>query len=94
VDRFFGEYPLWILPVAPSSATPLSLSGKQIETPSGKFDYSTYLGSYTVPTTILGTPVLAYPIGAGENKLPVAVQIHGPRYADRWVVQVAKEFVK
>ena len=63
------------------------MTGEKITTPSGSFDYTQYLGSYTVPTTMLGTPALAYPIGTDESKMPVSVQIHGPRFSDRCLVQ-------
>ena len=87
VDRFFSEHALWILPVAPSAAIPRSWSGKTIQTPAGEFAYSTYLGSYLVPTTVLGTPVLTCPIGVDHDQMPVGAQIHGPRFSDRWLVQ-------
>jgi Asp-tRNA(Asn)/Glu-tRNA(Gln) amidotransferase A subunit family amidase len=92
VERFFSEFALWILPVAPSAAIPRAQSGKVIQTADGKVDYSTYLGSYTVPTTMLGTPVLTCPIGVDRDRMPVGVQIHGPRFSDRWLIQAAMGF--
>ncbi|MBC7366515.1 MAG: amidase [Undibacterium sp.] len=92
VDRFFAEHALWILPVSPSAAIPRSWSGKMIQTADGKFDYSTYLGSYLAPTTVLGTPVLTCPIGVDHDQMPVGVQIHGPRYSDRWLVRAVMDF--
>jgi len=89
LDSFFRSYDFWILPVAPSSAIPRSMCGRRITTRDGLVAYSRYVGSYMVPTTTLGTPVLTYPIGFDEDKLPVAVQIHGPRYSDRWLVRSA-----
>jgi Asp-tRNA(Asn)/Glu-tRNA(Gln) amidotransferase A subunit family amidase len=89
LDGFFRKYDFWILPVAPSSAIPRSLCGRRIKTPNGLVEYSRYLGSYIVPTTTLGTPVLTYPIGFDDAKMPVAVQIYGPRYSDRWLVRSA-----
>jgi amidase len=93
VDQFFDNYALWILPVAPSPAIPLALSGKKIKTPQGIFEYSKYLGSYTVPTTTLGTPVLTCPIGADHAGLPIGVQLHGPRYSDLWLSRIAETIV-
>ena len=87
VDRFFSEHALWILPVSPSAAIPRAWSGKTIRTAAGEFNYSTYLGSYLVPTTVLGTPVLTCPIGPDHDQMPVGVQIHGPRFSDRWLVR-------
>jgi len=87
VDHFFSEHSLWILPVAPSAAIPLACSGKMIQTPAGEFNYSTYVGFYVVPTTMLGTPALACPMGVDHNQMPVGVQIHGPRFSDQWLIQ-------
>ena len=92
VDRFFSEHALWILPVSPSAAIPRAWGGKTIRTADGKFDYSTYLGSYLGPTTVLGTPALACPIGVEHDQMPVGVQIHGPRFSDRWLIQAVKGF--
>ncbi len=94
VDRFFDEHALWILPVAPSSALPLSMCGKEISTQHGPVSYTRYVGSYTVPTTSLGTPVLACPIGSDEAGMPIGVQIHGPRFSDRWLTHVVDRFQK
>ncbi len=92
VDRFFSDYTLWVLPVSPSAAIPLAWCGKTIRTTEGEFDYSTYLGSYLGPTTVLGTPVLTCPIGVDHDQMPIGVQIHGPRFSDRWLVRTAMEF--
>ena len=87
VDQFFSNYDLWMLPVSPSAAIPLSLCGKRIPTDSGEVEYLRYLGSYLGPTAMLGTPALAVPVGRDRNGLPVAVQIHGARFSDRRLVQ-------
>lgn len=87
IDQFFAGHDLWMLPVAPSAAIPLRLCGKKIPTENGEIDYLRYLGSYLGPTAMLGTPALAVPIGHDRDGLPVAVQIHGPRFSDRRLVQ-------
>lgn len=89
LGKFFSEYSVWILPTAPSPAIPLNLSGKEILSENGLFPYSKYVGSYTVPTTALGTPVLSLPIGADENGLPIGIQVFGPRFSDQWLVESA-----
>jgi amidase len=89
LTTFFLHCSVWILPTAPSPAIPLCLSGKEIKTVYGLFSYSQYVGSYTVPTTALGTPVLSLPIGADESGMPIGVQVFGPRFSDRWLVDIA-----
>jgi Asp-tRNA(Asn)/Glu-tRNA(Gln) amidotransferase A subunit family amidase len=89
VEQFFASYPLWALPVAPSSAISRSLmTGEKITTPSGTFEYTQYMAAYTAPTAMMGTPVLVGPIGVDDSHMPVGVQIHAPRHADRWLARV------
>ena len=87
VDRGFATNAAWVLPVAPSAALRLSQAGKPIVTPEGVVPYSRYLGTYTVPTTVLGTPALTVPMGVDADGLPLGAQIHGPRFADLWLVR-------
>jgi amidase len=91
-DKFFDQYDYWILPVAPASAIRRDQCGKPVKTERGLIEYSRYLGGFTVPTTLFGTPSLSFPIGNGENNLPVGVQIHGARYSDRELVDFWREF--
>jgi len=88
LERFFSEYSVWILPTAPSAAFPLKLSGKEFITENGNFSYSQYVGAYLIPTTTLGTPVLSLPIGKDKNGMPIGVQVFGPRFTDRWLVDI------
>jgi Asp-tRNA(Asn)/Glu-tRNA(Gln) amidotransferase A subunit family amidase len=88
VERFFDAYPLWALPVAPSSAVErTAMTGKPITTASGTFEYSHYMAAYTTPTAVLGTPALACPMGIDDSNMPVGVQIHARRHADRWLAR-------
>jgi amidase len=92
IDRFFAEYPLWVLPVAPSSAIPRSvMTGKSLTTPSGTFEYTQYMAAYTAPTAFMGTPAFACPIGVDDTGMPVGVQIHARRHADRWLARVGAQ---
>ena len=86
VDRFFAQHRVWVLPVSPSSAILRSACGNPIATPAGPVDYSRYLGSYLVPTAMMGTPALAVPIGRDLAGMPIAAQFHGARYCDRALV--------
>lgn len=93
VDDFFARYTLWILPVAMGEAiqtqergTPISRDGKAIP-------YSVYLGSYTVPTTSFGTPVLTAPVGFAPSGMPIGVQIHAARFSDKQLLANAARFL-
>lgn len=91
VERFFSGHDAWMLPVSPSAAIPRDFCGKKISTEQGEIEYLRYLGSYLGPTAMLGTPALTVPVGHNENGLPVAVQIHGPRFSDRRLVQMVAD---
>jgi amidase len=90
IDQFFQEFDLWMLPVSPSAAILRTACGKPISTPQGKIEYSRYLGAYTIPTTMYGTPVLTCPIGKDHDGMPIGMQIHGARFSDVRLVQLVE----
>lgn len=90
VDDFFQRYACWILPVAMGEAIPRQRRGDPIDVNGTAVPYSHYLGAYTVPTTVFETPVLTIPIGLGRGNMPIGVQLHGPRFSDRHLLDVAQ----
>jgi amidase len=88
-DRFFERYDGWLLPASPGPAVPLAECGKNVRSHLGPVDYSRYMGAYQIPTAMLGTPVLALPIGTAAQGLPIGVQLHGPRFGDVALVDAA-----
>jgi len=89
VDAFFGRHDLWVLPASPGVAIRRQRPGLPIRAASGAVPYSRYLGQYLCPTATVGTPSLVLPAGLGEGGMPVGVQVHGPRFADRWLIGTA-----
>jgi len=89
VDAFLGQHDLWVLPASPGVAIRRQRPGRPIRTADGPVPYSRFLGQYLCPTAVIGTPALVVPAGFGECGLPVGLQVHGPRFADRWLVDVA-----
>jgi amidase len=90
VDSFFQRYALWLLPVCMGEAIPRQRRGSPIDVDGKAVPYSVYLGAYTVPTTAFGTPVLTMPIGFGAAGMPIGIQVHGPRFADRQLLATAE----
>lgn len=90
VDAFFERYACWILPVAMGEAISRQRRGDPIDVNGTAVPYSHYLGAYTVPTTVFETPVLTIPIGLGRGDMPIGIQVHGPRFADRLLLDVAE----
>jgi Asp-tRNA(Asn)/Glu-tRNA(Gln) amidotransferase A subunit family amidase len=101
VDGFFQRYDLWLLPVSMGEAIRSQRRGSPIQTEGeseGQVDrktvpYSLYLGAYTIPTTTFGTPVLTIPIGFGTSGLPIGIQVHGARFSDRRLLDIAERFL-
>ncbi len=89
VDAFLGRHDLWVLPASPGVAIRRQRPGRPIRTTGGPVPYSRFLGHYLCPTAVVGTPALVVPAGFGEGGLPVGVQVHAPRFSDRWLVDVA-----
>ena len=94
VSSFFDEFDFWILPSSPSSAIKRTRYGRFFKVDGEYQDYSSFLGSYLVPTVVLGTPVLNVPIGL-INGMPVGAQIMGRPESDlnlleTCVVHIAK----
>jgi amidase len=90
LDAFFARYALWIMPVSMGEAITRQPHGSPIVVDGVAVPYSVYLGAYTVPTTAFETPVLTMPIGFGAAGMPVGVQVHGPRFADRALLATAE----
>jgi amidase len=89
VDAFFGRYDLWVLPASPGVAIRRQRPGRPIRAAGVTTPYSRYLGQYLCPTAVIGTPALVVPTGFGEGGMSVGVQVHAPRFADRWLVSTA-----
>jgi len=76
VSSFFDDFDFWVLPSSPAPAIRRTMFGRFLKVGGEYKDYSTFLGSYLVPTAVFGTPVLNAPIGFVEN-MPVGAQIVG-----------------
>lgn len=76
-QAFFRDYDFWITPVSPGEAIAHQRIGHPIPFEGKSWDYSVFLSGFLLPTSILGTPTLTFPIGRSRSGLPVAVQIHG-----------------
>jgi amidase len=80
ISQFLKKYSAWVLPVCPGSAPARTASGKSIDGES----YTRWHGTFNCPTAVLGTPALTLPLPV--QGLPIGVQIHGPRFSDRSLV--------
>jgi amidase len=90
MERFFETFDLWALPVSPAAAIRRQQAGRPILCGGRPLPYSQVLGTYLCPTAPAGTPALVVPVGADAAGLPIGVQVHAPRFADRWLARVAR----
>ena len=88
---FFNKYDVWLTPVSLTPAfkhqkpgIPFAINGK-------KTPYTKAFIPFNFPSTIPGHPIAVIPIGMTKKGLPVGVQIHGKKWNDYKVLQIAKE---
>ncbi len=91
-DRFLVEHPLWVLPTSPTPAIRRQRSGRPIRFEGAAVPYSQFLGGYLCPTVTPGTPAAVVPVRPPGGGLPVGVQVHARRFADRWLVAALGSF--
>lgn len=71
--------------VTPTSPTPAFLLGERVDDP-----LAMYLSDiYTVTGDLAGVPAISIPCGATSNNLPVGLQVIGPPFAEKRILQLA-----
>ncbi|MCE7993689.1 MAG: amidase [Roseivirga sp.] len=89
-NAFFEEYDIWITPVAMSEAFKHHKTGKPLTIDGKKVSYADCFIPYNFPTTVPGHPIVVIPIGRTEAGIPVGVQVHGKRWQDFRLLQIAE----
>lgn len=89
MERFFMKYDFLILPLTPGPAfvknpdhLPMAVDGKNME----YWDHF----HYTMCFNATGHPALTIPLGLNKDGLPIAVQIVGPMYSEKKLIQFAR----
>ena len=86
-DRAFKEVDVMMAPVAP---TPPFKIGEKTDNP-----LEMYLSDiYAAPASLAGLPCLAIPCGFSKNKLPVGMQLIGPRWSEPALFELGEEYQK
>lgn len=89
---FFNEYDLWITPVASITAFKHQRAGKPFLVNGKKLSYTDALGRFNFDTSVAGHPVVVIPIGFTKNGLPAGISLHGRKWEDKKLLEIAKEF--
>lgn len=91
---FFKKYDAWLTPVSIASAFKHQKPGVPFEINGWKVPYTKAFIPFNFPSTIPGHPIVVIPIGITKKGLPVGIQIHGQKWHDYKVLQIAKELEK
>ena len=92
--RFFREYDLLICPVTntlpfphdqdvPATTRTLTINGRQ----EPYLDVTVWAGV----AMVVGLPAISFPVGFGDDGLPRAVQIIGPAWSEKTLIEVARQ---
>lgn len=92
--QFFKKYDVWITPVSMASAFKHQKPGIPFEINGWKVPYTKAFIPFNFPSTIPGHPIVVIPIGITKKGLPVGVQIHGQKWHDYKLLQIAKKIEK
>lgn len=91
---FFNKYDVWITPVSIASAFKHQKPGIPFYVNGWKVPYTKAFIPFNFPSTISGHPIVVIPIGMTKKGLPVGIQIHGKKWQDFKLLQIAKELEK
>jgi len=91
---FFDTYDVWITPVASLPAFKHQKAGKPFLVNGKKVNYTDAMGRFSFDTAMGGHPVVVIPIGQTKDGLPVGISIHGKKWTDKRLLQIARYFEK
>jgi amidase len=83
VDRFLGDWDLWLTPVASIPAFEHCSTGSDLAIEGVSVPYALPFAAYNCATALPGHPILSLPAGRSTEGLPIGLQVHGRRGRDR-----------
>ncbi|MEX0288095.1 MAG: amidase [Flavobacteriaceae bacterium] len=93
-SEFFKNYDIWLTPVSVAPAFKHQKPGLPFEVNGWKVPYTKAFIPFNFPSTIPGHPIIVITIGMTKKGLPVGIQIHGPKWQDYRLLQIAQELEK
>lgn len=91
---FFMKYDVWITPVASIPAFKHQKAGKPFVVNGKKVKYTDAMGRFSFDTSIGGHPIVVIPLGQTKDGLPVGISIHGKKWTDKRLLEIARYFEK
>lgn len=89
--QFLSQYDIWLTPVCSLAAFPHQRAGIPFTINGQKVSYTKAIASFNFNTALSGHPVVVLPIGYTSQGLPVGVQVHGRRWQDKRLLEIAQE---
>ena len=91
IDAFFDRYDLMLTPATavaafPAGRAPTRIGGREVE-PS----WTTFM-PFQVPCNLAGLPTASLPCGLTGDRLPVGLQVTGPRGCDFKLLDACEQF--
>ncbi|MDF3073631.1 MAG: amidase [Alphaproteobacteria bacterium] len=87
LERFFADWDLLLMPTMPVPP-PLASTAYHVQG-NDRWEHAT---PFTVPFNYTGQPGASIPCGIGKDGLPVGLQIVGPRFSERLILQAAAAY--
>ena len=87
---FLTRYDIWITPVAAIPAFKHQRAGKPFSVNGRKVSYTDAMGRFSFDTSMGGHPIVVIPIGQTKAGLPVGISIHGKKWADKRLLEIAQ----
>jgi amidase len=81
-EQMMREFDLWLTPVSAAKAIMNQKTGTPQQLESQRVSYSSYLGSFLMPTALLHHPILVAPLKPKDSELPIGIQLHGKHGQD------------
>jgi len=88
-DEILGAVDAVILPVAPCEAPLIATGASRVNGKDVPFGVGVAMRQ---PLNVVGLPAVAVPIGFGETRLPLSMQIVGPAWAEASVLAIAHAY--
>lgn len=92
MERFFKSYDFLILPITPGPAFTKNSNHEPMAVDSIKMEYWDHF-HYTMCFNATGHPALTIPLGLNKDGLPISVQVVGPMFSEKRLIQFAKLIV-
>ncbi len=93
-ENFFCDWDIWITPVGAIPAFTHRRTGKEFSINGKKTPYTAAMGVYSCPTAVFGHPIVVIPAGISQEGLPIGIQIHGKRWDDYRLLDIAQNIAQ